>query len=272
MSKLCNRQQELPTVQAQRVSTGGRVAVVVGAQSSQYPRKTLITKVEGSPFTFFDRNCRIPKAATTTQKATTTTQSALPTCVATEGFANGGFDISGGWSYEQPGSSYIPNKQLGATGAYENSADGWVLLLNFYLEEEYRTTVRDTKDAAIVTSFESEVKMCPGVQYNTDFRVRQARGDMSCTLNISLGEKQIFELDDFSEDWTNSGSISVPVVKAGQKGVRQSSTSSDLYVKFRGTMTCIPGYKKKGESGHWHVRAFFDTFLLDSFTIEPVQN
>jgi hypothetical protein len=130
----------------------------------------------------------------------------------------------------------------------------------------------------VSASFETEVRVCPGVEYDLRFGWRNPRTIAmdDCDLTFFVGDSQVFYTRDWDHvNWRYINEIEVPSFRAGQSGVRQTrtphSSSSDLYVKFRGVLTCQPW--SEITPGSWYFRRtlkpFWTTFVLDSFSLTP---
>jgi hypothetical protein len=220
----------------------------------------------------------ITKKSTTTKRATATTAAALPTCLPTNAFSNGDFThFNDGWSYVQPHSPDIPptDLQFGLTNAIVdlNTKDGSDLMLDLRLNRasENFDTGLPKGDIRMITSFQTEIRMCPGVAYDLAFRHRVNKR-ANCALTLSVGERDILTLNDkkgWRDEWTDVGPVTIAPVKAGQSGVRQGVETSDLYVQFQGTLTCKVPTQHNVFTGHSWILPCWIFLLLGVFTATP---
>jgi hypothetical protein len=209
------------------------------------------------------------RKATTTKKATTTAK--VPTCSITDGFTNGEFLSGDGWTFEQPHIATLPGSRFGAVGTQNDrqSNDGRDLLVDFYLGDSLVIDYDIAKDTTVSASFETDVRVCPGVEYDLRFGWRNARTKSmkDCRLTLFVGDGEVFATRDWEhENWRHNGEIAVPSFRVGQSGVRQ--TGSELYVKFRGILTCQPEPDHLPASS-FILKKFWTTFVLDSFSLTP---
>ncbi|KJX93408.1 hypothetical protein TI39_contig4321g00009 [Zymoseptoria brevis] len=173
-------------------------------------------------------------------------------CIATNGIKNGDFvKGSEGWTFSDPSSTSVRNDDPGAS-------DGSSLRIA-WSTEDYNTQA----------SFETEVRVCPGTDYDLTFLWRRGFSFDSCQVAFTVGDRQVFSqplpLFTASGDWLNPGPVGVSAFQAGQSGVRQTSASSrNLYVTLKGTVSCT-------------YRTFFltsrgvrTTALFDSFALTAV--
>ncbi|SMR58426.1 unnamed protein product [Zymoseptoria tritici ST99CH_1E4] len=162
------------------------------------------------------------------------------TCTTASGFSNGDFARGGdGWTFGT------------LTGvAFDPVADDTASLQIGFRSQLLKKLTR---------TFETEVEMCPGVEYDLTFLWRRISGGDSCQMSLSFGDTQVFSgaVPD-GQSWIDPSSHSTGPFQVGQNGVRQSSTSKNIYVKFSGAITCT------NVAGGFGLR---DEIRLDSFAI-----
>jgi hypothetical protein len=194
----------------------------------------------------------------------------------TDGFVNGEFTwINNAWTYEQPHAALLPGMQFGSIGAdYDPAAapysdDSRFLLVDFFLGERLNTEWDFVE--SVTSTFETEVRMCPGVKYELDFRSRRIRGDERCVMTLELGDEEICSISHEEREWYDPGPWPVPFVEPGMDGVRQTPGSTDMYVKVLGTVTCRTEVSADPFMGvPRFLEKFWNTYVFDSFSMKGV--